>query len=233
MKPRIVLLPLAALAVMTLAGCLSLKADMTVNSDGTATGDFTVEIAAQAAGFMGITSSEALVEQAKSGQIDGAESASDLACEPVERSGAIAMTCSFSDQAFTSSDDLWNIEATGDAIIFKAKQEQQEGLEENPFVAGLDAGGYDFNVRMPGPILSIEGERVEKVSDDSFRISATLTEPFDVTVTSEKGSSQSTVMPIIGIVVVVILAILILLFVKSRRSKASAQVEVVLPETLE
>lgn len=188
---RIVLPALLAGSGLLLAGCLDVDANITVNSDATATGDMTVAISSEFSGLLGLASGNDLVAQVEQGMLEGAEGAADLDCSPLDRDGAVAMNCTFENQAFNEADDLWNIYAGDDGTVTFVTTSGEEVTEEDAGLLGdldFDFGGYDISVEMPGTIISVEGTGAEQTSDTTFRVQSGLDENFDVIVTSEDGS---------------------------------------------
>lgn len=179
----------AAASMLALTGCLNLDADLQVASDGLVSGELTLEISQQAAGFLGITSSEALLEQLESGQIEGAQATTNLNCEAVERTGALAVTCSFSDQEFSEPGELWWVSTDAESVTFHSTSGDAVDAQDTEIFGDLFTfGGYTMDVTMPGKITSVTGDLVEQTSDNSVRIDASLTDTFDIAVVSEKGS---------------------------------------------
>lgn len=215
---------MAVTSAVVLTGCLSIDANLSVQSDGLVSGDLTLEVSQQAAGFLGITSSEALVEQLQSGQLEGGEATADLDCVAVERTGALAMTCSFSDQEFSEPDELWWVTTDEDSITLRAKGgEDSDTADDELFGDLFTFGGYTMNVTMPGTITRVSGDFVEQTSDNSVRIEASLTDVFDVTVESEKGSSGFPlwVWIVIGVVAVAA-AVAALVLMRRRRDESQS-----------
>lgn len=221
----------AACAVL-LTGCLSIDADLSVQSDGLVSGELTLEVSEQAAGFLGITSSEALVEQLQSGELEGGEATSELDCVAVERTGALAMTCSFTNQEFSEPDELWWVTTDEDSVTFHAKGgEESDASDEELFGDFLTFGGYTMNVTMPGKITTVTGEFVEQTSDTSVRIDASLSDVFNVTVESEKGSGglPAWLWIVLGILLLVALAALTLLLIGRRKATPPTSEHVAAP----
>lgn len=215
----------AAASLLALTGCLNLDADLQVKSDGLVSGELTLEISQQAAGFLGITSSEALLEQLESGQIEGVEATADLDCAAADREGAVAVTCSFRDQEFAEPDELWWISTDAESVTFRSTSGDAVDAQDTEIFGDLFTfGGYTMDVTMPGKITSVAGDFVEQTSDTSVRIDASLTDQFDITVVSEKGSGGAVpvwLWVVLGVVVgAAVVGILVLL---SRRKKASPE----------
>jgi len=210
-------------AAMVLSGCLSLDADLAVNSDATATGELTFEVNQQAAALLGITSSESLVSQLRSGELEGAEATRNLDCSAVDRTGAIAVSCLFVNQEFAEPGELWWITSDDSTVTFHSRggdAGDDSGAAEL-FGSVFSSGGYTINVRMPGPISSVSGEFVQQTSENSVRIKASLTDEFDVVVVSAKGPGGGDTPVWLWLVlgVVVLIAIGLVAFLITRRGK--------------
>lgn len=207
-------------SAFVLTACLDVQADLTVNPDATASGQMTVAISSEVSGFLGLASGVDLVDQIQQGALEGAEGVQDLDCQPAEREGAVAMTCTFENETFDQVDDLWNIYAGDDGTVTFVSTSGEAASEEDAGLLGdlnFDFGGYDIAVEMPGTILSVEGTNVQQTSDTGFRIEAGLNDTFDVVVTSEDGSSSfPTLWLIVGIVGLIVIAIIVFLVLRSR-----------------
>ena len=222
---RLLIPALLASSAFVLSGCLDVDADLSVNEDATATGEMTIAISSEISGLLGLGSGVDLVDQLKQGMLDGAEGVEDLDCEPAEQENAVAMVCSFENQVFNQADDIWNIYASEDnTVTFYSSSGEQAAEEED---AGLfddlvdfDFGGYQIDVEMPGPIVSVDGTNVDQTSDTSFRIEAGLNDSFEAIVVSEDGSSSFpwVLLIVIGVAVLAVIALVVFLIGRSRSS---------------
>ena len=230
---RLLIPALLASSAFVLSGCLDVDADLSVNEDATATGEMTIAISSEISGLLGLGSGVDLVDQLKQGMLDGAEGVEDLDCEPAEQENAVAMVCSFENQVFDQADDVWNIYASDDnTVTFYSSSGEQAAEEED---AGLfddlvdfDFGGYQIDVEMPGPIVSVDGTNVDQTSDTSFRIEAGLNDSFEAIVVSEDGSSSFpwVLLIVIGVAVLAVIALVIFLIGRSRSSGGSGASDV-------
>lgn len=219
---RIAIPVLLAGSALALTGCLDVDADLTVNQDATATGEMTIAISSEVSGFLGLASGVDLVDQLQQGALEGAEGVEDLNCQPAEREGAVAMTCTFENQIFDQADDIWNIYAGDDGTVTFVSTSGEAIEEEDAGLFGdldFDFGGYNITVEMPGPITSVEGTNVKQTSDTSFEIQAGLNDTFDVVVTSEDGSSSFPTFLLIIAIIVVLAVIAIIAFLLTRKRK--------------
>ena len=221
---RLLIPALLASSAFVLSGCLDVDADLSVNEDATATGEMTIAISSEISGLLGLGSGVDLVDQLKQGMLDGAEGVEDLDCEPAEQENAVAMVCSFENQVFDQADDIWNIYASDDNTVTFYSSSGEQAAEED---AGLfddlvdfDFGGYQIDVEMPGPIVSVDGTNVDQTSDTSFRIEAGLNDSFEAVVVSEDGSSSFpwVLLIVIGVAVLAVIALVVFLIGRSRSS---------------
>lgn len=221
---RLLIPALLASSAFVLSGCLDVDADLSVNEDATATGEMTIAISSEISGLLGLGSGVDLVDQLKQGMLDGAEGVEDLDCEPAEQENAVAMVCSFENQVFDQADDIWNIYASDDNTVTFYSSSGEQAAEED---AGLfddlvdfDFGGYQIDVEMPGPIVSVDGTNVDQTSDTSFRIEAGLNDSFEAIVVSEDGSSSFpwVLLIVIGVAVLAVIALVVFLIGRSRSS---------------
>ena len=221
---RLLIPALLASSAFVLSGCLDVDADLSVNEDATATGGMTIAISSEISGLLGLGSGVDLVDQLKQGMLDGAEGVEDLDCEPAEQENAVAMVCSFANQVFDQADDIWNIYASDDkTVTFYSSSGEQAAEEDGGFLDDLvdfDFGGYQIDVEMPGPIVSVDGTNVDQTSETSFRIEAGLNDSFEAVVVSEDGSSSFpwVLLIVIGVAVLAVIAVVAFLIGRSRSS---------------
>lgn len=222
---RLLIPALLASSAFVLSGCLDVDADLSVNEDATATGEMTIAISSEISGLLGLGSGVDLVDQLKQGMLDGAEGVEDLDCEPAEQENAVAMVCSFENQVFDQADDIWNIYASDDnTVTFYSSSGEQAAEEEDAGffddLVDFDFGGYQIDVEMPGPIVSVDGTNVDQTSDTSFRIEAGLNDSFEAVVVSEDGSSSFpwVLLIVIGVAVLAVIALVAFLISRSRSS---------------
>ena len=84
----------------------------------------------------------------------------------------------------------------------------------------FDFGGYQIDVEMPGPIVSVDGTNVDQTSETSFRIEAGLNDSFEAVVVSEDGSSSFpwVLLIVVGVAVLAVIALVAFLIGRSRSS---------------
>ena len=221
---RLLIPALLASSAFVLSGCLDVDADLSVNEDATATGEMTIAISSEISGLLGLGSGVELVDQLKQGMLDGAEGVEDLDCQPADQENAVAMVCSFENQVFDQADDIWNIYASDDkTVTFYSSSGEQAAEEDAGFLDDLvdfDFGGYQIDVEMPGPIVSVDGTNVDQTSDTSFRIEAGLNDSFEAVVVSEDGSSSFpwVLLIVVGVAVLAVIALVAFLIGRSRSS---------------
>ena len=224
---RLLIPALLASSAFVLSGCLDVDADLSVNEDATATGEMTIAISSEISGLLGLGSGVELVDQLKQGMLDGAEGVEDLDCQPADQENAVAMVCSFENQVFDQADDIWNIYASDDnTVTFYSSSGEQAAEEDAGFLDDLvdfDFGGYQIDVEMPGPIVSVDGTNVDQTSDTSFRIEAGLNDSFEAVVVSEDGSSSFpwVLLIVVGVAVLAVIALVAFLIGRSRSSGAN------------
>ena len=224
---RLLIPALLASSAFVLSGCLDVDADLSVNEDATATGEMTIAISSEISGLLGLGSGVELVDQLKQGMLDGAEGVEDLDCQPADQENAVAMVCSFENQVFDQADDIWNIYASDDnTVTFYSSSGEQAAEEDAGFLDDLvdfDFGGYQIDVEMPGPIVSVDGTNVDQTSDTSFRIEAGLNDSFEAVVVSEDGSSSFpwVLLIVVGVAVLAVIALVAFLIGRSRSSGGS------------
>lgn len=218
MLRRLGAVPVLAVVLVGLSGCLRMDAELDVGADARATGSFTLEVAEQAAGLMGLTSGEDLASQVSSGEIGGAGADSGLTCEPLDRSGAIAVTCTFADAAFDDPDGIWSIKRVGDTVVLTVTGGDNAGADDPSMLQGLSSDGVTITARMPGPILSIDGDKATKVDDQTVRVRASIFDTFTVTVTSQAGSSGPApwLVAALGALLVAVIAVVVVVVVRRR-----------------
>lgn len=220
------------LAVLTLSGCLSLTANLTVASDATASGDLALGLQKQAAGMLGMTDLAAFEEGLKSPELTGdAGGLFDSGqCTASENDTEFLYTCTFTDTAFATPDDgPWTITKDGDVITFRLVNEGS-GDAEDPTAAmlGGSMGDMTINVTFPGAIQSITGDGVTKTSDTSATVKVPLADAADITITSAASSSGGigTILLIVGLVLlaIIIIGIVIALVMRGRKSPGAAAI---------
>ena len=224
---RLLIPALLASSAFVLSGCLDVDADLSVNEDATATGEMTIAISSEISGLLGLGSGVELVDQLKQGMLDGAEGVEDLDCQPADQENAVAMVCSFENQVFDQADDIWNIYASDDnTVTFYSSSGEQAAEEDAGFLDDLvdfDFGGYQIDVEMPGPIVSVDGTNVDQTSETSFRIEAGLNDSFEAVVVSEDGSSSFpwVLLIVVGVAVLAVIALVAFFIGRSRSSGGS------------
>ncbi|MCP4835033.1 MAG: hypothetical protein GY895_09760, partial [Phycisphaera sp.] len=221
---RLLIPALLAASAFVLSGCLDVDADLSVNEDATATGEMNIAISSEISGLLGLGSGVDLVDQLRQGMLDGAEGVEDLDCEPAEQENAVAMVCSFENQVFDQADDIWNIYASDDnTVTFYSSSGEQAAEEDAGLLDDLvdfDFGGYQIDVEMPGPIVSVDGTNVDQTSETSFRIEAGLNDSFEAVVVAEDGSSSFpwVLLIVIGVAVLAVIALVAFLIGRTRSS---------------
>jgi hypothetical protein len=234
-RPRLTraagLTAVAGLALMTLSACISVTADMTIDSEAKATGTLSLEFEKQAASFMGISS----LDDFKGGisQDDTAGSLASLTdCVASENDTAYVYSCTFADQEFTKSGEApWTITKQGDTVVMTVVNEGQSA-DAGSTLGDASLGSISISATFPGPITEVTGEGATKTSDTTVKVEASLTDAVNVTVVSEASGAGplKSVLLIVGIIVVVgLIALAVIVLLMRRRSGATAEETVVEP----
>ncbi len=222
-----------AVAVTLLSACISVKADLTVNPDATASGTFALELEKEAAGFLGITSLDTFAEGIDSGDVSGGTGLEQFqTCTPSETDAAFVYSCSFENAAFTADDGPWTIAKDGDQITFRmqsAADEEAAGTEE--LLGDASVGEIEVKVAFPGPISSITGSGAEQTSDTTATISGSLTDQLEVTIVSAAGGggalSSLLVLLIFAAIVILIIVVVVVLIMRRRGGGSELDAETV------
>jgi hypothetical protein len=218
------LVGVAAVAVLTLTGCIKVDANVAIASDATASGTFGFELQKDAAGFLGISDLSSFEAAIDEGALtDGEELETFQECVTSESDAGYVYTCSFANASFTNPDDLWQISKNGSNIVFTMTNEGQsaEDAEMTGLLGDAGMGAINVTVEFPGPITSVEGEFAEKTSDTTAKISASMMDTLKVTITSEESSGGGfAVILVVAIAagVVVLLIVAVILLVMRRRA---------------
>ncbi len=218
------LVGVAAVAVLTLTGCIKVDANVAIASDATASGTFGFELQKDAAGFLGISDLSSFEAAIDEGALtDGEELETFQECVTSESDAGYVYTCSFANASFTNPDDLWQISKNGSNIVFTMTNEGQsaEDAEMTGLLGDAGMGAINVTVEFPGPITSVEGEFAEKTSDTTAKISASMMDTLKVTITSEESSGGGfAVILVVAIAagVAVLLIVAVILLVMRRRA---------------
>jgi len=213
---RAAIISAAAPAALLLSGCLSLATTVVVNSDATASGEFSLAVARSPAALLGIASADALIGAlSDSGQADFT-SATD--CVASEDESFLRLTCPFENQTFTDPTDLLLIQREGDQMTVTIRSEGQSDEEIDVAI-----GTLTVEVQTPGPIRSITGQYATQTGDDTARIAASLSDDVAVTITSDAtGSVRLPWLPILlGFAALLALAVIVVLLVLVLRRRSA------------
>jgi hypothetical protein len=213
----------ATAAMLALSGCLSFTADMTISSEAKGSGTVSIGLQKEAASLFGLTDLAAFEEGI--GQQGSEVGAGDLLtgdCTSSETDTEFVQTCTFTDQEFTSQDDPWVIAKDGESIVFTMQSEAQEGQDE--LLGDASLGTIDVTVTFPGPITAVSGEGASQTGDTEAVVSAPLSGPFDITITSQSsgGGGLLRTLLIVAGVLLLIIVIAVVVFAVLRGRKGSA-----------
>ena len=206
-------------AVMLLSGCLSISSVVAVNSDATASGEFSLEVARQPAALLGIASAETLNGALRdSGQADFT---SPTDCVASEDEAFLRLTCPFEDQAFTDPTDWLLIQREGDEITISVRNEGQSNDSMD-----IPLGTFSFEVQTPGPIRSITGAYGTQTGDNTARVVASMNDPVEVVITSAATGSGlpswlAVVVSAAAALALIGIAVLLIVLLRRRKGRAS------------
>lgn len=212
------------LSMLALTGCLSINADMTITSDAKGTGTFALSLQKQAAKLLGITDLTTFTSGIKQDDTSPGMLKS-ATCKASETSDNYVYTCSFTDETFTKSDELWTINKSGNTIVFAMKNNPSSSAtngQNADLLGGGSLGDVTVNVTFPGTIQSVSGTGATKTSDTTATVKGAMTDSFDVSIVSATSSG-----PPIGLIIAIVAGVLILIaivvaliwFLMRRRSK--------------
>ena len=229
MRRTSIVASIAALAMVTLSGCINVTYSLNVNPDATLSGKVQLAISKQAAQLLGVTDANDLNEKMKSGQL-GDESPTGAAkdCTASEDATNFILDCTFANAQASELNQDWTLTSDGDTGTFHAvlgdsssdATAQIPGLDQLP---GTDAGGYELTLTYPGPISSVTGDRAVKTGPNTVTVKGTLDQKLDVTVVgSLSGGSTSMLWIYLLLGVLALGAIAILVFVLRAGSRSSA-----------
>ncbi len=211
-----------AVVVLALSGCLSMTANLTIDSEAQTTGTFAIGLQKQAAGLLGMkdldTFSSGITSPDVSNGTGDLLTTSD--CTPSETDTEFVYTCSLTDAELTSTENPWTVTKDGDSITFHMVNQATADQTADELLQGGSLGALVVNVTFPGEITSVTGDFVTKNSDTSITVSAALSDQVDVTVVSKSSDSAGgigTVLLIIAIAVIAIIIIALVAFLITRR----------------
>lgn len=209
-------------AVLSLSGCLSMTANLTIDSEAQTSGTFAIGLQKQAAGMLGMkdldTFSSGITSPDFSSGTGDLLTTSD--CTASETDTEFVYTCGLSDADLTSTDNPWTVTKDGDSITFHMVNNATADQSADDLLQGGSLGTLVVNVSFPGEITSVSGEFVTKTSDTSITVTSALSDAVDVTVvskSSDSGGALGTVIVIIAIAVVAIILIALIAFLITRR----------------
>jgi hypothetical protein len=195
-------------ALLMLTGCLSVTANVAINSDAKGTGTFAISLQKQAAKLMGMNDLESFKSGIKQDSTTGAGSTiANAKCEPSETSDSFVLTCSFTDAEFVKPDELYTITKSNNQIVFQMKNAPTAGADAGQvtdLLGGGSIGDVTVNVTFPGPIQSISGKGATQTSDTTATIKGAMTDTYDVTITSATSSGLP-----IGLIIAVVVGLLL------------------------
>ncbi|MHB8795995.1 MAG: LppM family (lipo)protein [Candidatus Nanopelagicales bacterium] len=232
----LVIATVGALAVASLSGCLSMTADLNIDSDAKASGTLAIGLQKQAASMLGMTDLDSFSSGITSEGSDAAGSVLSTGdCTPSETDAEYVYTCAFSGQAFTdAADGPWTITKSGDAITFALVNAGTSGLaggeDAAQMTGGASMGDLTVTVAFPGEITSVTGSMAEQTSDTTATIKGPLADVFEVTIVSKAtgagGGGIAKVLLVVGLILlaIIVIAVVVALVMRGRKPAASAAV---------
>ena len=214
---------IGALAVLALSGCLSMTANLTIDSAAKTTGTFAIGLEKQAASMLGMQD----LDTFKSGitSPDVSEGTGDLLstgdCVASETDTEFVYTCTLTDQDLSAAGNPWTVTKADNTITFRMVNQAASSDAGTDLLQGGSLGDLTVNVTFPGEITSVSGAQVTKESDTSVSIVAAVTDAVDVTVTSKangSGGGYSTLLLVI-LVAAAVIAVVAFLVIHRRREK--------------
>jgi hypothetical protein len=209
---------------------------MSINADATGSGTFAINLQKQAGKLMGMTDLESFKSGLNQDTTPGAgDMIQNAKCEPSETAEDFVLTCTYSNAEFTKPDQLWTIKKANDQIVFQMKNAPSAGADAGQLtdlLGGGSLGDVTVNVTFPGPIQSLTGAGATKTSDTTATVKGSMTDSYDVTITSATSSG-----PPIGMIIAIVVGLLLLaaivvgliLFLVSRGKKRDAAAAAALP----
>lgn len=211
-----------ALAVLTLSGCLSMTANLSIDSDAQTSGTFAIGLQKQAASLLGMKDLDTFTSGITSPDVS--EGSGDLLstgdCVASETDAEFVYTCTLTDQDLTTPDNPWTVTKSDDTITFHMVNQATSAEATDELLQGGALGDLTVNVTFPGEITSVTGDHVTKNSDTTITVAGSLSDAVDVTVTSKatgSGGGTSKVLLIIGIAVLALIVIALVVFLAVRR----------------
>lgn len=206
-------------AVLALSGCLSMTANLSISSDAKTTGTFAIGLQKQAASMLGMKDLDTFTSGITNPDLS--EGNGDLLagdCTASETDTEFVYTCTLSGDEPASADTPWTVTKSGDVITFRMVSTATDDSADD-LLQGGTLGQLTAQVTFPGTITSVTGDKVTKDSGTSVTIKAAMSDPVDVTVTSEASatSSPSRVILIVGVVLLAIIVIALIAFFVTRR----------------
>lgn len=201
---------IAAVTLLT-SGCMSMTADITLDSQAKGSGSMVVSVNKQLASMAGISSADAFkaivtesgTDTPANARIDASESETDYIA-----------TISFADTVLDDKDFGARVLENGN-ISFTFANEGSESAGEDELFADMDLGNATLTVNFPGDVIEFSGEGATKVDADTVKWSFPLTKSTTATATSLVAASTTPFLPLgLGLVAVAVAGVA--LFAKRR-----------------
>ncbi|MDO8731184.1 MAG: hypothetical protein Q7L55_01195 [Actinomycetota bacterium] len=219
---------LAALALVTLSGCINITYSLNVNPDSTLSGTIQLTVAKQAASILGIESASDLESKLQSGDLTDQAGAKNLkSCDASEDAENLILNCEITSANASDISEGWTLTTNGDTATFHAVADTPSS-SDSLNLSGVSQGNYEFTLTFPGEITSVTGAGAVKTGPNTVTSKGTLEKPLNITVVgslkSEGSSSMVWIYVLLGVVAVLAIAVLGFVLMRgSRRSKSDAQ----------
>ncbi len=232
MKTKRVLATAAIAALtMVLAGCISLKATISLDSEARGSGSMAISINKQLASFAGITSADTFEEQLTS---DDSDLPPGSSIDVSESDTDFTATVSFEDTVLDDDDFGAKVLPNGDVEFTFVNEgaEPTEG-EESPF-GDIDTGTVTLTVNFPGEVKNFDGEGATQVDADTitwefpFQTSTTATATSGVSelslsaTSATSASSSNTPLVVAGLAIIAAVVVGVVVLMSRRRDQVPA-----------
>jgi outer membrane murein-binding lipoprotein Lpp len=174
---RMLTVALVAVAALTLASCMSVRGELTLDRQARASGQMTVELTKQVAALAGITSVDAMRSQVGTPRLGSN-------VQVIETDTAYRMTGDLDHQALNDPTGLSAVvdsgssqgAGTGQVVFSMTLGDQSTQTTEDASLFGdMTVGNLDLTVHFPGRVQTIDGPGAQQVDDHTVRIKTPLT----------------------------------------------------------
>lgn len=218
---------LAAFALVTLSGCMSITYSLNVNPDSTLSGKIQLTVTKQAASILGIESADDLNSKLQDGDLTDQPGAKNLkSCVSSEDAENLILNCEIANASASEVNEGWTLTTNGDTATFHAVADAASN-SDSVSLPGISQGSYEFTLTFPGEISSVTGAGAVKTGPNTVTSKGTLEEPLNITVVgslNSGGSSMVWIYVLLGVLALAAIAVLgLVLRNGSRTSKPGEQ----------